>query len=84
MRESRPRTRAFVTDGQWPPQLASLGARIVELRQKQGPSQAELAERANLSRPTISKIERDVQDVGTVALLRIAEVLNVTMGDLFD
>lgn len=84
MTESRPRTRASVADGQWPPQLAALGARIVELRQKQGITQGDLAERANVSRPTISKIERGVQDVGTVALLRIAEVLDVTMGDLFD
>lgn len=47
-------------------------------------SQQELAERAGLSRPTISRIERGATgDVGIETVERIAGVLGVTVADLF-
>lgn len=77
MTESRRRTAAAAAAGDWPPELAALGGRISEARKRLGLTQDDLADRAGLSRPTISKIERGVQDVGIVSLHKIARVLEV-------
>lgn len=46
-------------------------------------SQADLAERAGVSRPTISRIERATADVGIDVVQRIADALDVTVAELF-
>jgi transcriptional regulator with XRE-family HTH domain len=46
-------------------------------------SQEQLAERADVSRPTISRIERGVGDVGVDVVERIATALGITVADLF-
>lgn len=57
----------------------ALGARIVEPRKNQGLTQGELAEHANVSRTTISKIDRVVQDVGTPDRSKTWHVLDTWM-----
>ena len=52
--------------------MASLGARIKELRLKAGLSQRELAKRVQVSFPHISKIESDIEPASTEILERIA------------
>jgi transcriptional regulator with XRE-family HTH domain len=47
-------------------------------------SQTELAERAGVARPTISRIERAVGDVGINVVDRIAAALGVTIASLFE
>ncbi|MFD4993963.1 helix-turn-helix domain-containing protein [Cellulosimicrobium cellulans] len=84
MTEARRRTAAAAAAGDWPPELAALGSRVTEERKRRGLTQEELAELAGLSRPTISKIERGVQDVGVVVLCKIARVLGVAAASLLD
>lgn len=47
-------------------------------------SQEELAERANLHRTTLSKIERSLMSPSIETLAMIANALDLTMGELFD
>ena len=46
-------------------------------------SQEDLAQRAGISRPTVSRIERGVGDVGIDVVQRIADALGVAVSDLF-
>lgn len=55
-----------------------LGDVIREARKKQGWSQAELGERAGLSRPTIARIEAN-NDVTTATIAKIAQVLGLRL-----
>lgn len=55
-----------------------LGYVIREARKKQGWSQAELGERAGLSRPTIARIEAN-NDVTTATIAKIAQVLGLRL-----
>jgi len=64
-------------------QLAHFGARVRELREKAGLTQAHLAERAGMDRIAISHIERGQRDVGVVRAAAIARALGVRPGDLF-
>lgn len=64
-------------------ELMAFGARIRELRAGQGLSQDALGQAAGISRPTLSKIERGVEDVGVVRLSRLAQVLGVEVAELF-
>ncbi|GEL96120.1 helix-turn-helix domain-containing protein [Cellulomonas composti] len=82
MTEARRRTAAAAAAGDWPPELAALGSRVAAERRRMGLTQDELADRSGVSRPTISKIERGVQDVGVVALHKIAKVLGTEAGSL--
>lgn len=55
-----------------------LGDVIREARKKQGWSQAELGERAGLSRPTVARIEAN-NDVTTATIAKIAHVLGLRL-----
>lgn len=57
---------------------AGLGDVIREARKKQGWSQAELGEKAGLSRPTIARIEGN-NDVTTATIAKIAQVLGLRL-----
>jgi transcriptional regulator with XRE-family HTH domain len=71
-------------DQQQPPALeASVGAAIRELRQRDGLTIAQIAERANVSRGMLSKIETGQTAAGTDTLARIARALGVSMSMLF-
>ena len=64
-------------------QLTQFGARVRELREKAGLTQADLAERAGVDRIAISHIERGQRDVGVLRASAIARALGVHPGDLF-
>lgn len=64
------------------PALEALRVNVIVGRARARLSQAELAERANVSRQTISRIERAATDVGIEVVERIAIALGTTIGDL--
>lgn len=61
-----------------------LGARIREIRKIRELSQEELAERADISTQYVSNIERGKENPTLDLLLRLAEALRVTLGQLCD
>lgn len=61
-----------------------MGYRIKELREKKKMSQEELAEKAKVSRTTISQLENDeTKTTTTGTLTKIANALGVRMESLF-
>ncbi len=62
--------------------LEALRANVIVGRAKARLSQVELAQRANVSRQTISRIERAAADVGIEVVERIANALGTTIPDL--
>ncbi len=64
----------------------NLGLVISLMRKKQGLSQKELAEKANISRSTLSAIEAAnlVRPMQVDTLFRIADALDVKAGDLLN
>jgi transcriptional regulator with XRE-family HTH domain len=60
-----------------------IGERVLELRQKAGISQEELAARADLHRNYVGSIERGERDIGLNALDRLASALGVSLADFF-
>jgi transcriptional regulator with XRE-family HTH domain len=60
-----------------------LRANIIIKRAQKRFSQTDLAERAGVSRPTISRIERAVSDIGIDVVERIAKALDLTIAQLF-
>ena len=65
------------------PALEALRVNVIIGRARSRLSQTELAERAGVSRPTISRIERASGDVGIDVIQRIADALGVAVADLF-
>ena len=58
--------------------------RLREIRMEHGMSQEELAEKAGMSRTTISKIENDEEaNVNTRTVAKIAEVFGVNPSEIF-
>ena len=58
------------------------GARLRKLREAQGWSQEELADRAGLHRTYISSVERAVRNPTITVLAKIAAALGVSLGEL--
>lgn len=63
--------------------LEDLRVNVIVERARARLSQTDLAERAGVARPTISRIERAVGDVGIEVVQRIADALGVTVASLF-
>ena len=63
--------------------LLAFGRNVARLRAERGFSQDKLAEKADLDRTFISRIERGVRNPGVKTLLRIARALEVSIGELF-
>ena len=63
---------------------ASIGHRIMELREKRGLSQAELAERIDVSYQQVQKYENGSSQVTVVRLIQIAGTLNVDIHALLN
>lgn len=61
-----------------------LGRRIKELREYKKLTQFEFAELLNMESTNVSKIERGLQIPKEESLIKIANILNVSVGDLFD
>lgn len=58
--------------------------KIRELRKERGWSQAELAERANVSRVTVSMLENGSLQVTKMdTLIKLADALDSKVGDIF-
>lgn len=58
----------------------SIGSRIREARKSRGISQKELAERVNVSQPTVANWEAGAHDPRQLMLARVAEALTVSRG----
>ncbi len=63
--------------------MIDIGARIKHLRQINGLSQADLAERAGLTKGTISQIERNLTSPAVANLFEILSALNETPSSFF-
>jgi transcriptional regulator with XRE-family HTH domain len=63
--------------------LEALRINVIVARARVRLSQEQLALRAGVSRPTISRIERASGDVGVEVVQRIADALGTTVSDLF-
>ena len=61
-----------------------LGARIREIRKRQGLSQEMLAERAGISAQYISNIERGRENPTLDLMLRLSGALKVSLGEICD
>lgn len=60
-----------------------LGVRLKEARVNAGLTQAELAERVNVSRKTINTVENGVFIPSTLLALKLAKALRAKVEDLF-
>ena len=58
-----------------------LGEKIKELRNKQGLTQEELADRAELSKGFISQLERDMTSPSIATLEDLLQCLGTTLGE---
>ena len=58
--------------------LVEMGSRIRERRKTLRLSQEELAERANISKQTVSRAENAQRELGTGNLIKIAQALDVS------
>lgn len=61
-----------------------MGLRIKKLRMDRGLTQAQLAERANMSRSQLAMIESETRPANTLRLNAIASALDVSPEELFD
>ena len=61
-----------------------LGEKIKELRNKQGLTQEELADRAELSKGFISQLERDMTSPSIATLEDLLQGLGTTLGEFFN
>lgn len=64
--------------------IYSLGKNIAKRRKELGFSQNELAEKVNISREHLAKIETAKRSVSLDLLIKIAEKLNIKTKDLID
>lgn len=65
-------------------EVKKVGYRIREIRESKGMTQAELCEKSGITRTTIWKLELGEDEVTTSkTLLKIADALGVTIGELF-
>jgi transcriptional regulator with XRE-family HTH domain len=64
--------------------MKSLGSKIRVQREKQKISQDQLAYECETHRSVISRIENGHFNVTVITLTKIANALNVTLGDLLD
>jgi len=61
-----------------------LGLRIKEFRESAGISQQELAEKLDISRPTISQIESGDRKVAADELIKLSQIFNLSVDGLLD
>jgi transcriptional regulator with XRE-family HTH domain len=64
------------------PALLALGAAIRSFRLDQGLAQEELAFRSQIERSYMSSIERGMQNVGVMTLVRIAKEMEISLASL--
>lgn len=66
------------------PLLKQLGLKVRSLREKQGLSQEDFAEKADLHRTYVSGIERGTRNPTLTVLSRIASGLGISLRDLLE
>ncbi len=64
------------------PSLVKLGENIRELREAQGVSQEELAEKADLDRTYVGGVERGERNLTILSTLKLCFALDVELSDL--
>ena len=64
--------------------LKNLGARLRNLRQKQGISQEGLADLAGLHRTYIGGVERGERNISLLSLMALAEALGISLSTLVE
>ena len=64
--------------------MSDIGPQISAWRKFRGFSQEDLAQRAAISRPNLSAIEKTHRDLTLSTLRRLAEALNISAGTLID
>ena len=64
-------------------ELIELGQRIRAIRLSKGLVQEEIAHGAELARSYYSDVERGSRNVSAINLIKIAEALDVSVGELF-
>jgi transcriptional regulator with XRE-family HTH domain len=64
--------------------LLFVARRIRTLRKRSGFTQVELANKSEIARETLSKIERGNWEVGLIILARIAKALGVSLAEFFE
>ena len=62
---------------------SGLGNRLLEIRKQRNLTQQQLAERVGVSRKTVNTVERGVFVPSTILALKLAEVLDAAVEDLF-
>lgn len=60
-----------------------IGNRLREARRQKGMTQEELANKAGISRYWLNSIENGRQPPGRATMIRLSEVLDISVGDLF-
>lgn len=63
--------------------MPDLVVNLKQIRTDRGLTQAELAAQVGVSRKTVNTVENGVFVPSTVLALRLAQVLHVTVGELF-
>lgn len=66
------------------PEHRHLGAAVAELRERQGLTQAEVADGAQLRRSHLVAIERGEVDPTFVTLVRIVRAMSASLAELFE
>jgi transcriptional regulator with XRE-family HTH domain len=66
------------------PGRVAFGLRVRSIRESQGLSQEDLAERAGLHRTYVSSLERGQRNVGLDNILALAQALAIPAADLFE
>ena len=64
------------------PALVKLGENIREIREKQGISQEDLAEKADLDRTYVGGVERGERNLTILSTLKLCQALDVELCDL--
>jgi len=61
----------------------NLGKKIKKLREERNLTQEKLAEKATISLDYLGKIEVNINKPGLLTLLKLADALEISMGELF-
>lgn len=66
------------------PYACGMGLRIKEIRKAKKLTQADVADKAGMSRPLLAEIENETAPANTLRLAAIARALEVTVEELFE
>ena len=64
--------------------LKKIGERITELRKKSGKSQTQFSYEMGWDKPNLRKIEKGKTNPTVKTLIKISEVLNISLSELLD